>query len=73
MNKRFKGQLRPAGRSLAMSALDQCFSTQTTPRPAFLKKKFRDPQLRSLVIYSPFSRLVLSHFQQKSYIIVILY
>jgi len=47
------------------------FLNPNFPRPAFLRKKFRDPQLRSLIIYTPFSRLVLSHFQQKSYIIVI--
>jgi len=67
-----RGRMRPAGRQFDMPALSHRFSAQTTPRPAFLKKKFHDPQLRSLIIYT-FSRLVLSHFQQKSYKIVIFY
>jgi len=29
--------------------LNQRFSTQTTPRPVFLTKKFHDPLLRNLI------------------------
>jgi hypothetical protein len=50
--------------------LNQRFSTQTTPRPVFLKKKFHDPLLWNLnkivVISRSSSMIVLSHFKQKA-------